>query len=98
MINTIWLFLILGGTITAMLTGRMEILANSIFSGLEETVEITIKLIGPLVLWSGLMKIARDADLIKILSRLFQPIFSFLFPKIPENHPAAGSILLNLSA
>ncbi len=98
MINTIWLILILSGTITAILTGNMETLSDAIFNGLEDTVEISLKLIGPLVLWSGLMKIARDADLTKLISRLFKPIFSFLFPEIPGNHPAAGSIILNLSA
>ena len=98
MINIIWLVLIVIGILTAMLTGNMDKVSEAIFNGIEDTVNISIKLIGPLALWSGIMKIARDAKLTELLSKLMKPIFSKLFPEIPDNHPASGSILLNLSA
>ncbi len=98
MINIIWLILIVIGTLTAMITGNMDKLSEAIFNGIEDTVNISIKLIGPIALWSGIMKIARDAKLTELLSKLIKPIFSKLFPEIPDNHPASGSILLNLSA
>src|SRR6056297_1363119 len=98
MINTIWLMLIISGSVAAMFTGNMDQLSDAIFNGLEDTVIITIKLIGPLALWSGVLKIARDAKLIDFLSKLIKPIFKRLFPEIPEDNSASGSILLNLSA
>jgi len=98
MINTIWLMLIISGSVAAMFTGNMDQLSDAIFNGLEDTVIITIKLIGPLALWSGVLKIARDAKLINFLSKLIKPIFKRLFPEIPEDNSASGSILLNLSA
>lgn len=98
MINTIWLILIISGTVAAMFTGNMDKLSDAIFNGLEDTVILTIKLIGPLALWSGILKIARDAKLMELLSRIIKPLFLRLFPEIPENHSACGSILLNISA
>lgn len=98
MINHIWFFLILTGLLFSLFTGNLEETSIIIFSALAETVDISLKLLGPIALWLGLMNIARQAGLIDNLSRVFKPIIKYLFPEIPSSHPAAGSILLNLSA
>jgi spore maturation protein SpmA len=51
-----------------------------------------------MTLWLGLMKIGERGGIIPIISRLVGPFFSRLFPEIPPNHPATGSIILNFSA
>lgn len=60
--------------------------------------EISIGLTGIMTLWLGLMKVGERAGIIPILSRLVGPFFARLFPEIPRNHPATGSIILNFSA
>src|SRR5688572_6534560 len=60
--------------------------------------EISIGLTGIMTLWLGLMKIGERGGIIPILSRLVGPFFSRLFPEIPPNHPATGSIIFNFSA
>ena len=44
------------------------------------------------------MRVGEKAGLVDILAKIIKPFTKFLFPSIPENHPAMGSILLNLSA
>jgi spore maturation protein A len=44
------------------------------------------------------MNVAQDAGLIDALSRLLRPVMRLLFPELPDNHPAQGAILMNLSA
>lgn len=71
---------------------------NSTFASARSGFEISIGLTGVLTLWMGLMKIGEQGGVIQLFSRAINPLFSRLFPDIPKNHPAGGSILLNLSA
>lgn len=71
---------------------------NSTFVSAKTGFEISIGLTGVLTLWMGLMKIGEQGGMIQLFSRAINPLFSRLFPDIPKNHPAGGSILLNLSA
>ena len=60
--------------------------------------EISIGLAGVMSLWLGLMKIGEKGGMVPLLSRVVGPFFSRLFPEIPKNHPATGSIIMNFSA
>lgn len=71
---------------------------NSTFASAKNGFEISLGLTGVLALWMGLMKIGEQSGLIQLFSRAMNPLFSRLFPDIPKNHPASGSILLNISA
>lgn len=62
------------------------------------SVEICIGLIGILALWMGILQIASDAGLVDALARALRPVMRFLFPEIPDGHPAQGAILMNFSA
>jgi len=64
----------------------------------KTAVEIAIGLIGIMALWLGTMKIAEESGLIRIIARAIRPITIRLFPDVPEDHPAIGSIILNMAA
>ncbi|MGB3543988.1 nucleoside recognition domain-containing protein [Rubrivirga sp.] len=64
----------------------------------EVAVSIALGLIGVLVLFLGLSKIAEDAGIIYSLVKLVRPVLGPLFPDIPRDHPAMGMIALNLAA
>jgi spore maturation protein A len=61
-------------------------------------VEIAIGLIGIMALWLGVMKVAQEAGIINIIAKLVRPITRWLFPKIPEDHPAIGAMIMNIAA
>ena len=61
-------------------------------------VEIAIGLIGVMALWLGLIKVAEEAGLVKVLTRLLTPITRRLFPDVPSDHPAIGAIIMNIAA
>jgi len=61
-------------------------------------VEIAIGLIGVMALWLGVMKIAEEAGLTKVLARIVKPITRWLFPSIPSEHPAIGAMIMNIAA
>lgn len=73
-------------------------IVNSSFVSAKQGFEISLGLTGVLSLWMGLMKIGENGGVIQKFSKFANPVFSRLFPDIPKNHPAKGSILMNLSA
>ena len=75
-----------------------EQLINAIFDMSKVTVDIAIGLIGILSFWLGMMKVAEHAGLIDKIARAISPLFTRLMPEVPKNHPAIGSMTMNLSA
>lgn len=70
----------------------------STFDMAETSVNISIYLVGVMTLWLGIMKIGEAGGAVDVLARLVGPFFSRLFPELPRNHPAYGSMLMNFSA
>lgn len=60
--------------------------------------EISLYLTGVMSLWLGLMKIGEEGGIVKVFSKIVGPFFVRLFPEIPKDHPASGSIIMNFSA
>ncbi|MCA1009515.1 nucleoside recognition domain-containing protein [Halobacillus halophilus] len=98
MVNLIWALLAIIGIVYAAFNGTMEAVNKAIFSTLDEAVMIALSLTGVLIFWLGLMKIAEEAGLLKGLAKLFRPFVRKIFPDIPENDPALGYILSNMTA
>lgn len=98
MLNYIWAFMILAGVIYGAITGRMEDITNAALDSAGDAVSLCITMIGVMALWVGLMEIAQKSGLIAKLTRGIQPFISFLFPRIPKEHPAREYISTNLIA
>lgn len=73
-------------------------LLNSTFSSAKTGFEISLYLTGVMSLWLGLMKIGEKGGIVPILSKVIGPFFKRLFPEVPKDHPANGSIIMNFSA
>ncbi len=71
---------------------------NSTFDSAKSGFEISLGLTGVLSLWLGIMKIGEKGGVINFFSRLVAPFFSRIFPQVPRNHPAMGSMFMNISA
>jgi spore maturation protein A len=61
-------------------------------------VNISIGLIGVMALWLGVMKVAEEAGLLRIITRLLAPLTRRLFPDVPPDHPALAAIIMNVAA
>lgn len=84
--------------IVGILTGNIDAVTQAAIDMAKTAVEIAIGLIGIMALWLGTMKIAEESGLIRIIARAIRPITIRLFPDVPEDHPAIGSIILNMAA
>jgi spore maturation protein A len=77
---------------------KLKAITKAAFDTATTAVELAIGLIGVMAFWLGLMQIAEKSGMIESLVKVVQPVLHFLFPDIPKNHPALGSISLNLTA
>ena len=104
-LNYIWIgfFLIafvvaLGKLIFLGDTQVFNLIMGSTFESAKTGFEISLGLTGVLTLWLGIMKIGEKGGMVQLLSRALSPLFVRLFPQLPKNHPAYGSIMMNLAA
>lgn len=96
--NGIWGGMLLVGIIYGVLTGRTEAISAAVLDSSHEAVTLCITMLGITGLWMGLMQIAQDGGAVSVISAKMKPLIRFLFPGIPEDHPAAGAITLNFAA
>jgi spore maturation protein SpmA len=105
MLNWIWAAFFLVAFVTALVQatafGRPEVfrdVVGALFDSAKTGFEIALGLTGVMSLWLGLMRIGERGGVIEAIARAFGPLFRRLFPGIPAGHPAAGAIVMNLSA
>jgi len=104
-LNYIWIAFFLIAFVVAMgklvFAGDTQVFTNIInasFDSARTGFEISLGLTGILSLWLGIMKIGEKGGLIQAFARIASPVFSKLFPELPKDHPATGSIFMNFSA
>lgn len=77
---------------------KIKSVTNSIIEYAGIAVKIALGLIGIMAVWLGIMKVGETAGLISVIARMLRPVTKFLFPEIPSDHPAIGSMIMNISA
>ncbi|MBF6628769.1 MAG: spore maturation protein [Proteiniphilum sp.] len=104
-LNYIWIAFFIIAFVVALVKliffGDMNVftdIMNSTYDTARTGFEISLGLTGVLSLWLGVMKIGERGGMVELFSRAVAPLFSKLFPEIPRNHPASGSMLMNISA
>ena len=98
MLNYLWFGMMAIAVAAGIYNGKIDDVTEAAIDMAEMSVNIAIGLIGIMALWLGIMKIAEESGLIWIIARGLRPITIRLFPDVPEDHPAIGSIVLNMSA
>jgi spore maturation protein A len=98
MLNYIWFGMMAIAVAAGIYNGKIDDVTDAAIDMAEVSVNIAIGLIGIMALWLGIMKIAEESGLIRIIAKGLRPLTIRLFPDVPEDHPAIGSIVLNMSA
>ena len=98
MLNYIWFGMMFIGVIVGSLTGNIDAVTAAAIDMAKVAVNLAIGLICIMALWLGVMKIAEESGLIRVIAKGLRPMTIRLFPDVPPDHPAIGSIVLNMSA
>ena len=104
-LNYIWIFFFLAafviGLAKLIFMGDTEVfpaMMNATFDMAKSGFEISLGLTGVLTLWMGIMKIGEKGGIVNVFSKVIGPFFNKLFPELGKNHPAYGSIMMNIAA
>ncbi|MEY2481186.1 MAG: hypothetical protein QOI04_2113 [Verrucomicrobiota bacterium] len=98
MLNYIWLALVLLAVAIGGWNDRLKDVTDGAFDGAKTAVTIALGLVGIMALWLGVMRLAERSGLVQKIARALRPIMKKLFPDVPGDHPAMGSMLMNMSA
>ena len=98
MLNYIWAGMILLGVIYGVCTGQMSALTGGALDSAREAVSLCITMAGVMALWMGLMEIAQESGMIAKMTKGIRPYLKYMFPRLPEDHPAGEYITTNLIA
>jgi spore maturation protein A len=77
---------------------KIKAVAQAALDYASTAVTIAIGLIGIMALWLGVMKVAEEAGLLRVVTRLLTPVTRRLFPDIPSDHPAVSAMIMNIAA
>ena len=100
MLNLIWGFMIVGGVIYGGIRGQeiIALVSDGALDSAREAIQLCITMLGVVGLWSGIMNIARESGLIEKWTKGMDSFLSFLFPRIPKDHPVRQDIATNMIA
>jgi spore maturation protein A len=96
--GVLWTLLLTLSVVAAALNGRMADLTGAAAESAGKAVTVSLGLVGLLTLWLGLMRVAEEAGLVSALARVVRPVLRRLFPEVPTEHAAMGSMVMNIAA
>lgn len=98
MLNLVWPIFIIISFSYAIFSGNLQNLNSSIFDSIESAVNLSITMLGTMCLWSGIINVATNTNIMKIMNKMLKPIIKVLFSEIRENQKAQNEISMNMVA
>ena len=82
----------------ALCSGSTAAFSAALLDGIARAVQLAITLGGAMCFWGGILEAAQRAGVLKLLCRVFRPLFSFLFPKCRKNSRASEALCASFCA
>lgn len=82
----------------ALCSGSTAAFSAALLDGIARAVQLAITLGGAMCFWGGILEAAQRAGVLKLLCRVFRPLFSFLFPKCRKNPRASEALCASFCA
>ncbi len=98
MLDYLWAGMLILGILWGLLQGKGSELTQAVLDGGKEAIDLSLTMLGVMAIWTGLMEIAEKCGVLQSIHRLLRPMIRWLFPRLPEGHPAAESISTNFAA
>jgi spore maturation protein A len=84
--------------VVALFTGKIPDVILAATDSAKFALTLAFGLAGIMALWLGIMKIAEAAGLLALFTRAIKPLLTRIFPDVPADHPAMGSMTMNIAA
>ena len=96
--NALWAGMMLMAIIYGTFHETIPAVTQAALDSAKEAVSLCITMLGILSFWMGLMQVGSASGLIGRMTRGIRPVLRWLFPRIPEDHPALEQIAVNCIA
>ncbi len=94
--NFIWLWIVFITTIYCLFTGNVNIINDVFLTIGEQTFNFVIPLLCVTCFWNGILYIAKDAGIIRLLERCFHPLLKRLLPDLSNDEETLGYVVTNV--
>ena len=98
MMNYVFPILLILSFISAVATGKVAELSQSVISGAEDAVQLLLRLVSMLCLWGGIMEIGDKSGLTAMFSKFMYPVVSLIFPRLRKEKYVLEAISMNITA
>lgn len=98
MLNYLWAFMMLIGILWGAVNGNLNAVTQGALDSSKEAVTLCITMLGVMSLWTGILEVGQGSGLIEVMAKKMSPVLRFLFPRLPEGHPAREYIATNMIA
>lgn len=100
MINRVWGLFIIIGIGYGFINGKVDLINQEIINSGKVALDLFLAIYPILILWVGIMAIAKESGLLNKLAKKLSPLLTFLFPEVPKGHEAydyiASNVIVNL--
>jgi spore maturation protein A len=97
-VNVFWFLLLAVAFLVAAFGGKVGEFDSALFKQAQAGFEVALSLVGVMVFWLGIMKIAEKSGLVNVIAKAVYPLLRLIFPRIPRDHPALSAVALNMAA
>lgn len=97
MINKIWASFLIIGIFYGVISGRTAVINQEIINCGSSSLDLFLAMFPMMILWSGIMNIAKKAGILEWLAKKMQPLFHIIFPEIEKDDETLGYIASNLT-
>lgn len=94
----IWTGLITAALLFSLWSGSGAAVSAAAMSTAADAVELGLKLLGPMMLWGGILELMHRSGLTAKLSGLLAPLLLRLFPRAAGDRELLGDLSCNMSA
>jgi len=97
LINKIWASFIIIGIVYSFIVGKVDVINQEIIDCGSASLDLFLAMFPMMILWSGIMNIAKKAGILEWLANKMKPLFRIIFPEIDEKDETLGYIASNLT-
>ncbi len=98
MINKLWFYMIAIAVAFAATGNRLSLVTEAIMKSMQSSVELGLGLVGGMMLWCGVLKVAEKSGLVDRMAAAIRPVMRLLFPELPAKSSAMGSMIMNITS
>ena len=98
MLSKLWVSFLGISFVFGVLTNKMDVVSAAYTEGAAAAIELILKIVGLMCLWSGVMEIAYQSGLSGHIASLMRPLLKLLFGKASRDEKAMELISANITA